>query len=69
MIVRFGSFTFDARRRQVLHADGGLIHLTPKAFDLLGVLLESSPRVVSKAELHERVWLGSSCPMLPSPDW
>ena len=59
MIVRFATFTFDARRRQVLRDDGDVIHLTPKAFDLLGVLLESSPRVVSKAELHERVWPGA----------
>lgn len=59
MIVRFGTFTFDARRRQVLQDDGEVIHLTPKAFDLLGVLLESSPRVVRKAELHERVWPGT----------
>jgi TolB-like protein/tetratricopeptide (TPR) repeat protein len=59
MIVRFAKFTFDARRRQVLQDNGEVIHLTPKAFDLLGVLLESSPRVVSKAELHERVWPGT----------
>ncbi len=59
MIVRFANFTFDARRRQVLRDDGAVIHLTPKAFDLLGVLLDSSPRVVSKAELHERVWSGT----------
>jgi adenylate cyclase len=59
VIVRFGTFTFDARRRQVLQDNGDVIHLTPKAFDLLGVLLESSPRVVSKAELHERVWPGT----------
>jgi TolB-like protein/Flp pilus assembly protein TadD len=57
--IRFGSLTFDARRRQLLHDNGDVLHLTPKAFDLLGVLLESSPRVVSKAELHERVWPGA----------
>jgi DNA-binding winged helix-turn-helix (wHTH) protein len=52
---RFGSFEFDAERRQ-LSRDGCDVHLTPKAFDLLGVLLESAPRVVTKAELHRRLW-------------
>ena len=59
VIVRFGRCTFDARRRQVFRDDGDVIHLTPKAFDLLGVLLESSPNVVRKAELHERLWEGT----------
>jgi DNA-binding winged helix-turn-helix (wHTH) protein len=52
---RFGSFVFDADRRQ-LSREGSDVHLTPKAFDLLGVLLEAAPRVVSKAALHERLW-------------
>ena len=39
--------------------DGDAIHLTPKAFDLLGLLLESAPRVVPKGELHERLWSGT----------
>jgi DNA-binding winged helix-turn-helix (wHTH) protein len=52
---RFSSFVFDPDLRQ-LSRDGSDIHLTPKAFDLLGVLLEAAPRVVSKATLHERLW-------------
>ena len=59
MIVHFGTCTFDARRRQVLRDNGDVIHLTPKAFDLLGLLLESSPSVVRKTELHERLWPGT----------
>ena len=30
--------------------------LTPKAFDLLQILIEEGPRVVRKAELHARLW-------------
>src|SRR5262245_9874726 len=56
MIARFGPFTFDAPRRQVFRQDGTVLHLTPKAFDLLGILLESAPSVVRKTDLHERLW-------------
>lgn len=52
---RFGAFVFDADQRQ-LSRDGADVHLTPKAFDLLGLLLGAAPRVVRKAELHERLW-------------
>jgi TolB-like protein/Tfp pilus assembly protein PilF len=58
MIKRFGTFVYDGRRRQVLSDTGDVVHLTPKAFNLLGVLLEAAPGVVSKAELHERLWPG-----------
>jgi DNA-binding winged helix-turn-helix (wHTH) protein len=54
-MARFGSFEFDAARRQ-LSRDGSEVHLTPKAFDLLNVLLEAAPRVVPKGELHRRLW-------------
>ena len=32
------------------------MHLTRKAFDLLTTLIEQAPRVVSKDELHRRLW-------------
>ena len=32
------------------------IHITPKAFDLLVLLVDEAPRVVRKTELHERLW-------------
>lgn len=35
------------------------MHLTPKAFDLLVLLVTEAPRVVSKRELHERLWPGT----------
>ncbi len=52
---RFGAFVFDSDQR-LLSRDGADVHLTPKAFDLLGLLLGAAPRVVSKGELHERLW-------------
>jgi DNA-binding winged helix-turn-helix (wHTH) protein len=53
--VRFGSFTLAADARRLLR-DGEGLHLTPKAFDLLVLLIEAAPRVVPKAELHARLW-------------
>ena len=35
------------------------MHLTPKAFDLLALLIAEAPRVVRKDELHERLWPGT----------
>jgi len=55
MQVRFGNFTLDTETRQLRHGDDER-HLSPKAFDLLRVLIENRPRVLSKAELHERLW-------------
>lgn len=52
---RFGSFELDAARRQLLK-NRSEIHLTPKAFALLSVLVDAAPRVVPKRELHERLW-------------
>jgi DNA-binding winged helix-turn-helix (wHTH) protein len=55
VVVRFGEFTLDTDRRQVLGADGEL-HLSPKAYELLTILVESRPRALSKNELYERLW-------------
>jgi DNA-binding winged helix-turn-helix (wHTH) protein len=35
------------------------VHLTPKAFDLLVLLIGEAPRVVPKSELHQRLWPGT----------
>jgi DNA-binding winged helix-turn-helix (wHTH) protein len=53
--VRFHGFALDAGRRLVSR-DGRRVHLTRKAFDLLTTLIEQAPRVVSKDELHGRLW-------------
>jgi DNA-binding winged helix-turn-helix (wHTH) protein len=36
--------------------DGVARHVSPKAFELLRLLLEDRPRVVPKAELMQRLW-------------
>ena len=58
MTARFGVFALDPDRRQ-LTRDGHEIHLTPKAFDLLALLVDEAPRVVRKEELHQRLWPGT----------
>ena len=58
MRTRFGPFTLDPSTRQLLE-DGRAIHLSPKAFDVLQVLLEARPTVVPKGELHDRIWPGT----------
>jgi DNA-binding winged helix-turn-helix (wHTH) protein len=52
---RFRSFVVDDARRQLLR-NGCDLHLTPKAFDALVLLLDAAPRVVRKSELHDRLW-------------
>jgi DNA-binding winged helix-turn-helix (wHTH) protein len=55
MVYRFGDCTLDADTRQLLVKDDE-VHLTPKAFELLELLLENRARAVSKAELQQRMW-------------
>jgi DNA-binding response OmpR family regulator len=57
--VRFGAFVIDSGRRQ-LTRNGVEVHLTPKAFDLLVLLVEESPRVIRKDELHARLSAGAA---------
>ena len=58
MVLRFGTFAIDVSRRQVRRHDA-VVHLTPKAFDLLVLLVDAAPRVVPKLELHQRLWPGT----------
>ncbi len=51
----FGPFRVDAGRRLLLR-EGAVIPLTPKAFDILLVLLRNSDRVVAKEDLMNLVW-------------
>lgn len=55
VIARFSNFHIDSAARQ-LERDGKAIHLTPKAFDFLLLLIEEAPRIVRKEELHKRLW-------------
>jgi DNA-binding winged helix-turn-helix (wHTH) protein len=52
---RFGRFTLDGEARQ-LRAEGVELHLSPKAFTLLLMLIEHRQRVMSKEELQDRLW-------------
>lgn len=56
--MRFGSCAIDVSRREV-RRDEAVVHLTPKAFDLLVLLIGEAPRVVPKSELHQRLWPGT----------
>ena len=55
MVYRFGDFTFDHDTRQ-LTLKTSEVHLSPKAFELLAVLLANRSRAVSKAELQQHLW-------------
>lgn len=58
MTWHFGGFLLDSGTRQLTHG-GRARHLSPKAFDLLCLLLERRPAVVDKAEIRERLWPGT----------
>jgi DNA-binding winged helix-turn-helix (wHTH) protein len=53
--LRFGDVTFDPGRRLVLRGTRP-VHLEPRAFRLLELLLSRRPRALSKAEILETVW-------------
>lgn len=55
MTHRFEHFTLDTASRRLICRDRE-IALVPKAFDLLVLLIEERPRLLSKAELHRRLW-------------
>jgi hypothetical protein len=48
----------DSDTRQ-LSVRGEAVHLSPKAFQFLVLLLENRPRALSKTEIHERLWPGT----------
>jgi Tol biopolymer transport system component/DNA-binding winged helix-turn-helix (wHTH) protein len=53
--LAFGDFAFDRERRQLLRA-GQPVRLEPKAYDLLALLLERRPSVLSKAQIRDAIW-------------
>lgn len=55
MRVRFGEFVFDSERRELARADT-LVRLSPKAFDLLSILISHRPKAVRKEALYEQLW-------------
>ena len=55
MRLQVDNLVFDSSSRQ-LWMDGAAIHLSNKAFDLLSLILERRPEVVSRADLHAHLW-------------
>src|SRR5437868_9276664 len=55
LVYEFGRFRLDPAERSLLN-DGKPVSLTPKAFELLVVLLESSGQLLSKDELMKKLW-------------
>ena len=56
--VCFGPFLLDPVERLLLK-DGRVVPLTPKAFDLLALLVASAGHLLSKDELIEKLWPGT----------
>jgi DNA-binding winged helix-turn-helix (wHTH) protein len=57
LAIRFADCILDIDARRVVRG-AREVHLSPKAFELLQLLVENRPRAVSKAELLDRVWPG-----------
>jgi DNA-binding winged helix-turn-helix (wHTH) protein len=55
MRIEFGDFTLDWDSRQ-LFRDASPVHVSPRALELLKVLVDARPRAISKGELHARLW-------------
>jgi DNA-binding winged helix-turn-helix (wHTH) protein len=53
--VQFADFVIDSANRQ-LTREGRLVALSPKAFDVLWLLLAERPNLVAKSALLDRVW-------------
>lgn len=70
MRLLFDTLTFDSETRQIWSGTTE-VRLSPKAFDLLALLIERRPNAVSKADIHAHLWPGthvsdSSLPSLVS---
>ncbi len=58
MRVRFDDCVVDSETRQ-LFVRGAVVHLQPKAFQFLELLIQNRPRVVLKEEIQEKLWPGT----------
>ena len=54
-LYEFGEFSLDAQSR-VLRRGAATVPLTPKAFDVLLMLVQNAGRIVTKDELMKAVW-------------
>lgn len=53
--IRFGTCVLDLASHR-LYRDGQNVHITPKAFELLKILVDHAPKALTKAELLDRLW-------------
>jgi non-specific serine/threonine protein kinase len=51
----FGDFVLDFHTRELVRS-GTPVSLSPKAWQLLGILVENCPRALSRDELQDRLW-------------
>ena len=42
-----------------LSVRGETVHVQPKAFQFLELLLENRPKAISKSQIHEKLWPGT----------
>jgi Tol biopolymer transport system component/DNA-binding winged helix-turn-helix (wHTH) protein len=55
MQYKFGVFVLDAREHLLLR-DGEVVHLTPKAFETLLVLVDNHGHLVERRDLLDKIW-------------
>jgi DNA-binding winged helix-turn-helix (wHTH) protein len=55
VVVQFDEFTFDSRSR-LLTRNGIERRLSPRALQLLGLLLQERPRALSRKEIYDVLW-------------
>lgn len=55
MRVRFGTFVLDPETRELLCGDVR-VPLSPKAFDLLSILIAHRPKAMAKSDLQDHLW-------------
>ncbi|MEO8585477.1 MAG: FHA domain-containing protein [Acidobacteriota bacterium] len=55
MLLHFGEMTFDGQQRLLLRGKAP-VHLSPKAYRLLELLLENRPKALSRVSIQEAVW-------------
>jgi DNA-binding winged helix-turn-helix (wHTH) protein len=55
VVLRFGEFVLNLETRQLSNA-GGEVHVSPKAFELLQLLVSKRPQAVPKRVLQELLW-------------
>src|SRR5262252_8961881 len=58
MRLVFGECVLDRERRE-LTRQGSIVHVGPKLFGLLELLLDARPRALTKDEIHKTLWSGT----------